>query len=114
MAADHGGARPGAGRPTGSRTKPKATPTGRTYADALEYLEAVVRGDEPPDGQRIAAARIVLPFQKPKARAPVESPAPRALRAKTERDLDAAVEGEWKAKAAKVRERLAKPKKGNP
>ncbi len=106
MAADHGGARPGAGRPIGSKTKTKATPTGRTYADALDYLEAVVRGEEPADGQRIAAARIVLPFQRPKARAPVESPPPRKMRQAQERDADRATNAEWEQRASAVRARL--------
>ena len=103
MAAGHGGARPGSGR------KPKATtdtqkPTTR-YNDALAYLEAVVRGDEPADGLRIAAAKAVLPFQAPKARAPVESPPPKTLRRKVETGLAAVERDAWLQTEAAIRAR---------
>lgn len=108
MAAGHGGARVGAGRPKGSKDKAEKPPTGRIYADALEYLEAVVRGEEPADGLRIAAARVVLPFQKPKARAPVESPPPKAMRAAQERTQEKGTTDDWNKRAAAVRERMRK------
>ena len=108
MAAGHGGSRPGAGRPKGPKTdtQPPSPPT--RYDDALAYLEAVVRGEEPPDGLRIAAARIVLPFQKPKTRAPVESPAPKRMREQQERAIDQARTQDWNQRANAVRNRLGK------
>lgn len=106
MAAGHGGARVGAGRPKGTKSEAKSSPTGRIYGDALEYLEAVVRGEEPADGLRIAAARVVLPFQKPKARAPVESPPPKAMRAAQERTQQTDTNADWDKRAAAVRERM--------
>lgn len=115
MAAGHGGARVGAGRPEGAKTRKASAdnPVPARFDDPLSYLIAVATGETAGDALRVAAAKAALPWTTAKKRAPVESPAPRALRAKTERDLDAAVEGEWQARAAKVRERLAKPKKGN-
>lgn len=103
MAGTHGGARPGAGRPK-KASKASASSPGR-YADALAYLAAVVRGDEPPDGLRVAAARALLPYQSPKAAVPVESPPPRALRAKQVRQADAEASADWEQKAAAVRAR---------
>ncbi len=107
MAAGHGGARPGSGRKPKTNEAP-AAPT--RYADALAYLTAVVCGQEPADGLRIAAAKAVLPFQAPKARAPVESPAPRALRAATERGADAADNAAWLRREAEVRSRHGREK----
>ena len=104
MALGHGGARPGSGR------KPKtadAAEPGQRFDTALELLEAVVRGDLEADTlTRIAAARVVLPYQAPKARAPVESPPPKVLRAKTERSADRAETDDWQRRAAEVRRRL--------
>lgn len=111
MAAGHGGSRPGSGRPKGAatRTAPACT---THYTDALAYLEAVVRGDEPADGLRIAAARVVLPFQKPKARAPVASPPPRTLRAKEDAAVGADAREAWEAKAEEIRSKHGRAKKG--
>jgi len=117
MAAGHGGSRVGSGRPKSPANGRKAATTARDgaapppqggavthYDDALTYLEAVVRGDEAADPLRIAAARIVLPYQKPKTRAPVESPSPSTLRAKEKR----AVESDWEKRAAAVKARFKK------
>jgi hypothetical protein len=105
MAALHGGARPGSGpKPKGTKDKPATT---THYPDALAYLEAVVRGDEPADGLRIAAAKVVLPYQLPKRRAPVASPPPQKLRAAADRaDARSAVE-DFHAKAADIRRKHA-------
>jgi hypothetical protein len=113
MAAGHGGARVGAGRPPGSKTRKTDTPDEgvNRYVDALTYLEAVVRGDEPADGLRIAAAKVVLPYQAPKQRAPVESPPPKALRAQQTRSTEADINTDWSRRAEEVRKRLAKGKK---
>jgi hypothetical protein len=130
MAAGHGGARQGSGRkPKGSKsgevavTAPSVSaseaanqspepPAGLTpqarYRDALEYLEAVVRGDERPDGLRIAAAKCVLPFQAPKARAPVESPPPSALRKQAENATSRARADDWDQRSAAIRAKHAK------
>jgi len=108
MASTHGGKRPGSGRKAKPATEAPVPVAPTRYDDALAYLEAVVRGDEPADGLRIAAAKVVLPFQSPKRRAPVESPAPRALRAATERAGHVADADAWEVKAAEVRRRLGR------
>lgn len=106
MAAGHGGKRPGAGRkPAGTAPRPRARPPTR-YADALHYLQAVVRGDEIGDPLRVAAARIILPFEQPKRRAKKPSPAPAELVARAEREQVDAVLDAWQAKADKIRARL--------
>lgn len=105
MAAGHGGARPGSGPKPGSK---KRTPTATSYADALAYLAAVVRGDEPPDGLRIAAAKAVLPYQEPRKRAPVASPPPIKLRAAGERSADRAEAEDFARRAAEVRRKFKK------
>ena len=110
MAAGHGGARIGAGRkPATARSADAPTPP--RYGDALAYLEAVVRGDEPADGLRIAAAKAVLPFQEPKKRAPVASPPPRALAAAAERSADRSDREAFHARAAEVRRKFQEKKK---
>jgi hypothetical protein len=70
-----------------------------------------VRGDEPPDSLRIAAAKCVLPYEQPKTRAPVASPPPQKLRSATERAGNAAEVDEWNRRAAEVRRRLAAKEK---
>jgi hypothetical protein len=105
MAAGHGGARPGSGPKPGTKREKPTTTT--RYEDALGYLEAVVRGDEPADGLRIAAAKVCLPYQQPKKRAPIASPPPQKLRAATERAADRAEVDDFHKRAAAVRLRLA-------
>lgn len=90
-----GGARLGAGRP--KKDAPK--PTGIIYADAESYLAAVVEGHEPGDQLRIAAAKALMAYQKPKQRAPVASPSPRRLAASAVLNAEA----EFAARAAAVR-----------
>ncbi len=104
MAALHGGRRDGAGRKPGAAKREPGTPT--HYTDALAYLEAVVRGDEPADGLRIAAAKVVLPYQQPKKRAPIASPPPQKLRAAAERSTDRAEREDWDARATAVRRKF--------
>lgn len=104
MAAGHGGARPGSGRkPRSNDTSTLADATANRYDDALTYLEAIVRGDEPADPLRVAAARVVLPYQLPKARGPVESPAPRELARKVRHDAQRDLADDWARKAEAVR-----------
>lgn len=110
MAALHGGTRSGAGRPKGSKTRKADGDKSKKYEDALDYLEAVVRGDEPAYSLRIAAARIVLPFQKPKARAPVLSPPPRSLRAKADAAVGAEANDKWKQKSEAIRAKYIRTK----
>ncbi|MBN3789708.1 hypothetical protein [Burkholderia sp. Ac-20353] len=78
------------------------------YDNALTYLEAVVRGDEPADPLRIAAARIVLPYQAPKTRAPVESPPPSRLRANEKRARESSEADDWEKRAEAVKARFKK------
>lgn len=77
----------------------------------MEYLEAVVRGDEPPDGQRIAAARVVLPFQAPKQRAPIASPTPRKLKQIEARQAERDIAEAWSKRADAVRASIKKEQK---
>ncbi len=111
MAAGHGGPRPGAGRPKGTKNTPEIPRTPRIYRDALDYLEAVVRGDEPADGQRIAAARVVLPFQAPKQRAPIASPTPRKLKQIEARQAERDISEAWNKRADAVRASIKKGQK---
>lgn len=94
----HGGKRPGAGRPR------KAA--GAIYDSALAFLTAVARGIEPASPeQRVAAARAVLPYEQPKTRAPKKSPPPERLRAAADLQSTAAAQDEWRAKAEQIRAR---------
>lgn len=124
MAAGHGGSRIGSGRPKGQASGRKTAATARDgaapppqggavkhYDDALTYLEAVVRGDEAADPLRIAAARIVLPYQSPKTRAPVESPPPSTLRTKAKRSQESSAAQDWEKRAAAVKARFKKEMK---
>jgi len=111
MAAGHGGPRAGAGRPKGTTKRAEIPRTPRTYRDALEYLEAVVRGDEPADGQRIAAARVVLPFQAPKQRAPLASPSPRKLKQIEARQAERDISEAWIKRSNAVRASIKKEPK---
>lgn len=111
MAAGHGGPRAGAGRPKGTKNRAEAPRTPRIYRDALDYLEAVVRGDEPADGQRIAAAKAVLPWQKPRQRAPIASPPPRKMKQIEERAAEKAIADDWSKRSDVVRARLKEQKK---
>lgn len=98
--ANSGGARPGAGRP-----KKERPPTARVYADALDYLGAVVCGTEEPDAVRVAAAKALLPFQAPRKRAPVKSPPPAQLQRSEALAADEKARADWLAKAAAIRAR---------
>jgi hypothetical protein len=91
-----GGARAGAGRP---KKHPTPEPTGIFYADAEAYLAAVVEGREPPDPLRIAAAKALMAYQKPKQRKPVASPSARQMAASAVLNAEA----EFAARAAAVR-----------
>lgn len=77
----------------------------------MDYLEAVVRGDEPADGPRIAAARVVLPFQAPKQRAPIASPTPRKLKQIEAREAERAIADDWTKRATAVRARMKEQRK---
>jgi len=102
-----GGARPGAGRPK----KAAPEPTGIFYADAEAYLTAVVEGHEPPDQQRIAAAKALMAYQIPKKRPPVASPPPRQLAAQAVTAVGKNIAEDFGKKAAAIR---AKHKKEQP
>jgi hypothetical protein len=56
----------------------------RLYADAEDYLSAVVAGTEPADAARIAAARTLIQFQRQRTRAPLGSAAKPREMARTE------------------------------
>src|SRR5690606_36199080 len=104
-----GGKRPGAGRPKGSTSKPdKPANTDETrFDDPLDYLRAVACGEVEADALRIAAAKACLPFTSPKARAPVQSPAPKQLRRQTTLTAEQQAQAEWRAKSEEIRKRHA-------
>lgn len=107
MAAGHGGARVGAGRPEGAKGRRSSTGEGpERFDDPLAYLIAVATGATPGDALRVAAAKAALPWTAPKKRAPVESPPPRKIRAQAENGIESAERDAWNARAAQVRERL--------
>lgn len=100
--AGHGGKREGAGRKKKDRT-------GQEFFETAEdYLLAVVQGRVTPDAVRVQAAKTLIAYQKAKQRAKVESPSPKKLREKTQRDMATAVVDDFERKAAKVRAKLAK------
>lgn len=103
MAAGHGGARQGAGRKPGKKLTTQTAPT--QYGSVLDYLRAVALGAEPGDPLRVAAAKAALPFEAPKARAPVASPPPEKLRATVERTADLAAADDFARRADEVRRR---------
>jgi hypothetical protein len=111
-----GGARPGAGRKKGARKSngyqapapPQAT--GTRYESAELYLAAVVSGEEPADRDRITAAKAMLPYQSPRLRTPLQSPAPRQMNAKSESSLERQQREEWARKSESVRLKLVKNK----
>lgn len=103
MAALHGGARAGAGRKPKAHQDHADDMAAVIYADPLAYLTAVANGTEKGDPLRVAAAKAALPYTSPKARAPVKSPAPEALRRKAEQKVVAQENQDWKAKAEAIR-----------
>ena len=106
MAAGHGGARPGSGpKPRAPRKDAAATPSKAraTYPDVFSYLRAVALGTEPGDPLRVAAAKVVLPYEAPRRRAPVESPPPRKLAAAADAAVAREATTDFEARAAAVR-----------
>jgi len=98
----HGGYRPGSGR-----KKKDRTPDG-IFATAQDYLEAVVKGLIAPDSVRVAAAKILIQYEKAKQRAPVKSLPPEKLRQKTERDTEKSKIDDFEKQAAAIREKFRK------
>jgi hypothetical protein len=97
-----GGKRLGAGRPPRKQAASTAA-TGAQYQSAEEYLSAVVSGAEPPNADRVSAARTLIRFQRRPERAPLAGAVPRELarREQTDRERDAAAA--WEAKAKVIR-----------
>ncbi|HPK54189.1 MAG TPA: hypothetical protein PK114_06975 [Smithellaceae bacterium] len=100
----HGGSRPGSGR-----KKKDRTPDG-IFATSQDYLEAVVKGLIAPDSVRVAAAKILIQYEKAKQRAPVKSLPPEKLRTKTQRDIEKSIHQDFEKKAAKIREKFKNKK----
>lgn len=111
-----GGARPGAGRKKGARKSngylapDPSSATGKKYSTAEAYLAAVVSGDEPPDRDRIAAAKAMMPYQTAKVRAPVKTPAPKTMQKNQEQEQAEIQREAWQRKKEEVRRRLGKVK----
>jgi len=104
---DHGGKRPGAGRPRGTTAAsshsqaPEAPPT--YYEDAESYLAAVVEGREPADALRIAAAKAVMPYQKRRQRVPLAAArTPKAQGAADEAAVAADLSTRFKRRVAEL------------
>jgi len=102
--AEHGGYRPGSGR-----KKKDRTPAG-VFNTSQDYLEAVVKGLIAPDSVRVAAAKILIQYEKAKQRAPVKSLPPEKLRTKTQRDVERSINEGFEKKAAKIREKFKNKK----
>jgi len=98
----HGGKREGAGRKKADRSLQDY------FETAEEYLEAVVKGLTAPDAVRVAAAKALIQYQKAKQRAPILSPPPAKLRAKTAKDVEKSRLSDFEEKAAKIREKFKK------
>jgi hypothetical protein len=96
-----GGARPGAGR---KPTVPRAV-TSTYYADAEQYLVAIVEGREPPDQLRIAAAKTLIAYQRARQRAPVPTPPPQQLAKRAAHGAEAERNAEWEKRATEIRAR---------
>ncbi len=96
----HGGSRPGAGR-----KKKDRTPAG-VFNTSQDYLEAVVKGLIAPDSVRVAAAKVLIQYEKAKQRAPVKSLPPAKLRQKTERDIEKSNIDDFEKRAAAIREKF--------
>ncbi len=92
-----GGKRPGAGR------KPKDRAKQDFFEDAEAYLLAVVQGETVPDAVRVQAAKSLLAYQIPKKRVKPESPPPKKLRQKQERQAESDNLLKFKEKADKIR-----------
>lgn len=104
----HGGARPGAGRPTKvpiQPPNPDATPL-----SAEEYLQRVVSGQEQPDAVRTRAALGLIRYQQPAQRAPLPNPPARELSQKSVRAADKVVADEFEKRAAEIRAKHAQRK----
>ena len=110
-----GGRRAGAGRPkkytqremfhAAKPSQPEAAAT--QYSSAAEYLDAVARGLEPPDPARIAAAKALLPYEKPKTRVPLAAEGtPRSMQraADTETENNRVID--WEKRSAEIRNKF--------
>lgn len=71
----------------------------------MDYLSAVVSGDEAPDPVRVAAAKALLPFQSARQRVPLRSSPPRQLQEKEKIAAEAAAREEWCQRANEIRAR---------
>ena len=60
-----GGRREGAGRPLGSRNKPRLIGGLPETADPLEWLQALVNHTTAPLRLRVSAAKALMPFMHP-------------------------------------------------
>ena len=60
-----GGRRKGAGRPLGSRNKPRLIGGLPETADPLEWLQALVNRNDAPMRLRVSAAKALMPFMHP-------------------------------------------------
>ncbi|OPY88824.1 MAG: hypothetical protein A4E71_00220 [Smithella sp. PtaU1.Bin162] len=95
-----GGYRKGAGRKKKDRSEQDY------FEDAESYLLAVVQGRAIPDAVRVQAAKSLIAYQTAKKRAPVKSPPPSKLQAKTERDIEKSNLDDFEKRAAVIREKF--------
>jgi len=61
----HGGRRKGAGRPVGSRNKPRLIAGLPETSDPLQWLLALVNRNDAPMRLRVSAAKALMPFMHP-------------------------------------------------
>jgi hypothetical protein len=104
-ASQHGGKRPGAGRPKKVRTPAATSAGGQIFDTAEEYLTAVVAGTVAPDAVRVQAAKTLIAYQLTRQRAPKKAPTPTELARKEATAIEDAVAAEFEAKAAAIRAR---------
>lgn len=102
---EHGGKRPGAGRPKKLRTSSATSDETPIYETAEDYLRAVVAGTVAPDAVRVQAAKCLISYQAAKQRAPKRSLSPAKMAERETRDVENAVAAEFEKKAAEIRAR---------
>ncbi len=76
------------------------------FDSAQSYLSAVVRGTTPPDPVRVGAARALLPFERARQRAPIQSKTPAQMGIQDKTQAEQAALDAWERKAAAVIQKM--------
>jgi hypothetical protein len=75
------------------------------HETAFDYLRACACGEISPDPLRIAAAKSILPYEKPRSRIKPESPSDKVLRKKQEQAIERDNLLKFEKKAKEVRKK---------